>query len=86
MYTPKKFGGNGNSSSPARGKRVSTNRATQSIPVGDNLNLNVRKIENGYLVSQSGYSGKGKKQKYVSKDTYYATNPLEAIPAPPTKK
>jgi len=51
-----------------------------SSMVDSNSSLSVRKIENGFIVSESGYEGKGKNQKWYNKDFFSATNPLSNVP------
>lgn len=51
-----------------------------SSMVDNNSSLSVRKIENGFIVSESGYEGKGKNQKWYNKDFFSATNPLSNVP------
>ncbi len=45
-------------------------------PASDQVNMSIRKISNGYLVSQSGY----KAGKYVSRETYTPRKPQITIP------
>ena len=36
----------------------------------------IRKIENGFIVSESGTTGKGRNQQYFSREYFSATNPV----------
>ena len=49
------------------------------------MSVSARKIENGFIVSQSGYSGKGKNQQYVNKEYFSSKNPIQ-ISVSPEKK
>lgn len=39
--------------------------------------VSVRKIQNGFIVSESGYTGKGKNQKWFSREMFSKTNPVK---------
>lgn len=41
------------------------------------LSVNIRQIENGFVINKSGYIGKGKNQTYVSKEVFSKTNPIK---------
>ena len=45
--------------------------------ISKDTSVSVRRIENGFVVSQSGYVGNGKNQKYVSKEFFSKTNPIQ---------
>lgn len=51
----------------------------QPLEVNNTTSAGVRKIENGYLVTESGTTGKGKNQQWFSKEYYSATNPLANV-------
>lgn len=53
-----------------------TKRSIPPLEVDNNSSINVSRIENGFLVSESGYTGKGKNQQYYSKQYYSPTNPV----------
>lgn len=60
----------------------STTKSPGKIPkleVDSNSSLNVRKIENGFLVSENGYTGKGKNQQWYNKEYFSATNPISGL-------
>lgn len=62
-------------------KKSSSKSSLKSSPaikvgVDKDSSVSVRQIENGFIVSESGYTGKGRNQKYYSKDFYSKTNPL----------
>jgi hypothetical protein len=49
-----------------------------SLPqVDSNSSVSVRKIENGFIISESGTTGKGRNQTWYNKDRYSPTNPLK---------
>ena len=69
--------------------KKSSSKSSVSIPkleVDNNSSINVRKIENGFLVSENGYTGKGRNQQYYSKEFYSKTNPVANIVKPATGK
>jgi hypothetical protein len=57
-------------------KTSSKGSSIPKLEVDSNSSLNVRKIENGYLVSESGTTGKGKNQQWYNKEYYSAKNPV----------
>lgn len=72
-------------SSPA--KNASTKKSVSSpkgktlselpITLDKNDNVSIQEIENGFIVSQSGYTGKGKNQQWYNKQFYTPTNPIK---------
>lgn len=66
-YTPKRLGGDKKSPSPTG----------RNISIKPNESISVRPIENGYIVSKSGYKGDGKNQQYYNKEYHSPTNPLK---------
>ncbi len=40
------------------------------------MTVNVKKIENGYLSTHSGMTGRGKNQKYTEKHYFHQNNPI----------
>lgn len=47
------------------------------VKLDKNDNISISEIENGFLVSQSGYTGKGKNQQWYNKQFYTPTNPIK---------
>lgn len=47
--------------------------------LNNKTNVSINQIENGYLVSESGYTGSGKNQQYFNKQYYSPTNPIAGI-------
>lgn len=47
-----------------------------SMSMGKDMSMNVRKIDNGYIIRKSGYQGKGKNQKYVENEHFSPINPV----------
>lgn len=76
MYTPKK------QAAKSAPKTASKKMEAPSFSVDKNMSTSVRGIENGFIVSQSGYIGKGKNQQYVNKDFFSPTDPLKSITKP----
>lgn len=56
-----------------------TKRSTPKVEVDKNSSVSIRKIENGYLVSESGYTGKGRNQQWYSKEYFSPNNPVGGI-------
>lgn len=62
-----------------KSKTVSKSAPALSSMVDSNSSVNVRQIENGFIVSESGYTGKGKNQQYYNKDYFSPTNPVAGV-------
>ncbi len=63
-------------------KTTTSGNKKTSIPklaVDSNSSVNVRAIENGFIISESGYTGKGRNQQYYDRQYYSATNPVAAV-------
>ncbi len=62
-------------------KAVSKSKSTPALGsmVDNNSSLSVRQIENGFLVTESGYTGKGRNQQYYNKDYFSPTNPVAGV-------
>jgi hypothetical protein len=58
-------------------KGTSTAKRVMNVPITKNENVSVRAIQNGFIISKSGYVGKGKNQQYVNKEYHSPTNPLK---------
>lgn len=46
------------------------------VDVDKDSSIQVREIENGFIVSESGMKGKGKNSQYYSKEYFSSTNPV----------
>lgn len=78
QYTPKRMQG----STPAKSatkKNSSSKSSVEKLDVDKNTSASIRKIENGYVVSESGYTGKGKNQQYFNREYFSATNPVANV-------
>lgn len=76
QYTPKKM----MSSTPAKSTAKKSTASPKGIPeikLDKNENLSIRPIENGFIVSESGYTGKGKNQQWFNREYYSQTNPIK---------
>lgn len=65
-----------------KGSSSKTATKTISAPkveVDANSSVNVRKIQNGFIVSESGSTGKGRNQQYYNKEYYSPNNPLSTV-------
>ncbi len=58
----------------ATGKSVQPESVSMSM--SNDKSMNIRKIENGWIVRESGYSGKGRNKNYFEKERFSATNPV----------
>jgi len=65
---------------------MATSKKSTSLSPKENMSTSVRKIENGFLVSQSGTTGSGRNQKWVEKQFFSPTDPLKGITAPKGKR
>lgn len=65
--------------SPSKG-RSSSAKSTPSrikVEVDRDSSLSVRQIQNGFIVSESGTTGKGRNKEYYSKEFFSKTNPVK---------
>lgn len=69
----------GKASSKTSSKKSSSKGSAESLDVDKQTSANIRKIENGYIVSESGYTGKGKNQQYFSREYFSETNPVAGV-------
>lgn len=63
-------------------KTASKKSSSDKLPpleVNSNISASVRQIQNGFIVAESGYVGKGKNQQYVNKEYFSQTNPLASV-------
>jgi len=65
----------------AKSKPVTTGKS-ERIDVNKNTSANIRQIENGYIVSESGYTGKGKNQQWFNREYFTPTNPVASAKVP----
>lgn len=56
-----------------------TSSGAEKLDVDKNTSANIRKIENGYIVSESGSTGKGRNQQYFNREYFSQTNPVANI-------
>lgn len=66
------------SSNKSSSKPVSSGK-TETIDVNKQTSANIRQIENGFVISESGYTGKGKNQQYFSREYFSKTNPVAKV-------
>lgn len=59
-------------------KKTST-KSSSPVRVDNNSSVSIREIENGFIVSENGYTGKGRNQQYYDKQYYSPTNPVAGI-------
>lgn len=78
-YIPKKMQARHKAEKPKASRKSNKTSIPLSSMVDKNSSATVRQIENGFLVSESGYTGKGKNQKWVNKEYFSQTNPLESV-------
>lgn len=60
-------------------KSSSPKSTTGALEVNKNTSASVRQIENGFIVCESGTTGKGRNQNYWSKEYFSANNPLSGV-------
>ena len=58
---------------------MASKKSPSVVAVNKDSSVSVRQIENGFLVSESGQTGKGRNQKWYNKEFYSKTNPLKGI-------
>ena len=63
----------------ANKKTQSSKSPTPKVVVDKDSSVQVRKIQNGFIVSESGTTGKGRNQQYYNKEYFTKTNPLKNI-------
>ena len=56
-----------------------TKSSIPKVEVDNNSSVQVRKIENGFIVSESGSTGKGRNQNYYNKEYFSSTNPIASM-------
>lgn len=64
---------------PSIKKTPAKSAASETLDVNKNTSASIRKIENGYLISESGYTGKGRTQQYFSREYFSKTNPVAGV-------
>jgi hypothetical protein len=62
------------SSSKSSGKS-----STPKIVVDSQNTATIKKIENGYIISESGYTGKGRNQQWFNREYFSPTNPVSGV-------
>lgn len=79
LYSPRKSSPVNNVAKKASSTKAKSSTATEKLDVTKNISTSIRQIENGFLVSESGYVGKGRNQKWVNKEFFSPTNPVAGI-------
>lgn len=49
------------------------------VQVDADSSVTVRKIQNGFIVAESGTTGKGRNTQYYNKEYYSPTNPVASV-------
>ena len=58
----------------------SSNRSSaETLDVNKNTTASVRAIENGFIVSESGTTGKGKNQQWFNREYFSKSNPVAGV-------
>jgi hypothetical protein len=54
-----------------------------SVEIDKDISVTARQIENGFIISESGYKGAGKNMKYYNKEVFSKDNPImmKAMPS-----
>lgn len=65
--------------SKSSGKTSIKSASTSYAPgaVSEKVSSEVRQIENGFVIRESGYKGKGRNQEYISKEYFSKVNPMK---------
>lgn len=66
----------------AKATTKTASKTKSSIPkveVDKDSSVQVRKIENGFIVSESGSTGKGRNMNYYNKEYFSSTNPIASM-------
>jgi len=79
QYTPKRMMASTPAKSTAKKSTSSKSKSLSELPItlDKNDNVSIRAIENGYVVSESGYTGKGKNQQWFNKEYFTPNNPIK---------
>lgn len=67
----------------AKSKSRSTSKSPKmagriNVEVDKDSSMSIRQIENGFIVSESGFKGKGKNKEYYSKEFFTKANPVKS--------
>ena len=76
-YSPKSATTKSNSSPAKKSKPSGKSLSDLPVSLDKKDNISIQEIENGFLVSQSGYTGTGKNQQWYNKQYYTPTNPIK---------
>lgn len=87
-------GGRKTTKSPASKKGSSSSKSGSTKTTGNvrfdvdkDSSVQVREIENGFLVAENGYRGKGRNKTWYTKEYFSATNPVKiSMPKKPTMR
>lgn len=62
-------------------KVVAKSKSTPALGsmVDKDSSISVKQIENGFIVSENGYTGKGKNQQWYNKEYFSPTNPVAGV-------
>lgn len=60
-------------------KNDATLGSKNPLVVNSTTSSNIRQIENGFIISESGTTGKGRNTQYWNKDYFSPTNPLAGV-------
>lgn len=60
-------------------KKSSTTISPPRVTVDSDSSVQVRKIKNGFIVSESGTRGKGRNQQYYNDEYFSKTNPINKV-------
>lgn len=64
--------------SKSRPSRPAKSSGKINVVVDKDSEMGIRKIENGYIIRESGTIGKGRNKDYYSKEYYSKTNPVKS--------
>lgn len=66
-------------SQSSKSKTTTSRSNSQKVGVDRDSSVSVRRIENGFIVSESGTKGKGRNMQYYSKEFFSQTNPIAGV-------
>lgn len=69
----------GKSTSKGSRSKSSGGSSIPKLEIDKDSSVQVRKIENGFIVSESGSSGKGNNRQYYNKEYFTTKNPVAGV-------
>lgn len=70
------------SSSSKKSKSSSPRTSPGTLDVSKDMSCDIRQINNGFIVRESGYVGKGKNQQWKTNEYFTPKNPISGVKLP----